>query len=401
MSYGYTNLLKRSYVDSSGIRRTYNEDGEYIYIPDSNYDGSHLMSSSIGGEFRMGAVGDKKSTTNYSHGRHFAIPNEFTQFRSRSTNSRQHIVADVLPAEASTQLYNFVQASLGVYKFYTNGDFQCHFDKEGYLSAEALSKLFGLVGTIELGVNVLEARDSLRTVIDGANKLSDLIRWALDPRKYRRLGSSFSKDSIYKAAGNDLYFKFGVMPIIDTIRQAISFEPAYDIHMSTKASISESFDLDFSDTQAERTGSVNKRHNLKVLLRIDPNIGTMMQYGLQPSVLYDIIPLSFLVDFVIPIGSYIDALTGYFLFEPVDVSSSVKAELHANCKSVWPYPVEWNETTSSKEWFNYDIYGSWYKRRRLSQLPFPKLQIKNPLDLPISRIITAAEIGALMSKRRS
>lgn len=233
-----------------------------------------------------------------------------------------------------------------------------------------------------------------KTIKDLSESVSTLVKAYKAARKgqFWRVAKLLKKPRLRFPKGTStankwLAYQYGWKPLMHDIYDSYQyFKEGCDKRLSVLAvsrSISTQVDNDYgpsSDFKIRRE-RVEARFTGKLFFRIaDNDLNLLTQVGLinPAEVLWAIVPFSFVVDWLIPVGSVLEALSARVGLTFIDGYYGVKLnciQRHRNCRrrpSGYPLP-----TTSSCE-----IGGdkTAYVRTRMPSLPWPGITIRNPFS---------------------
>lgn len=202
-------------------------------------------------------------------------------------------------------------------------------------------------------------------------------------------------DVAKSGAGALLTWRYGISPLVNDCFNAwdlLCGDPVVRTVKVVRSAMSKSFDVaDFNSFgYYHDTGHANMRVRGEVQFRItNPVLKTLDQLGLTNplSVAWELVPLSFVVDWFVPVGDYVQSLVPPQGVEFVDGWIVNKATA---------YGRHWTTIPGDPGWFTEHRYTELYKRRyRLSS--FPRYQVTPPRwDLSGSQLSSAV---ALLTQR--
>lgn len=193
-------------------------------------------------------------------------------------------------------------------------------------------------------------------------------------------------------ANQFLKWKFGWLPLMDDIHGGIELlkqklEPAQFIH--AERTIHDNVTLpEFQSYGGFRTsGSAKSRTTVRLTGRLsDVTLREMNQANVinPASVIWESVPFSFLIDWAMPIGNWLEGISATAGLDFVGGSLSHTAEGSASCTLPKPDGWEGTETRWSSEFFSFEriAYGGWPK-----PLPYA---VQNPFK--IGRAATALSL---------
>jgi len=243
------------------------------------------------------------------------------------------------------------------------------------------------------GTNIVEAEKS---VSDLGNLTSTLLKSfrALRARNPSMLADALGhgtpktvSDVSRKVADRWLQYIYGVQPLMQDIHSTYTESQKRiqkDMLMSFKGSSTVSFTrpLVFSDYLYKQTTS--QQSWFKVYVNItSPEVIRASQFGLlNPlSVAWETVPFSFLIDWTVPIGSFLSALSaplGYELATGSEVTRS-----HSTTNITWFRDVGTSYVVlHSGTPFGCDIDNNVYNRLLVTSFPLPGLFVKSPFSTP-------------------
>lgn len=265
------------------------------------------------------------------------------------------------------------QSRPNLYQWYDPG---LHYDPFNL----ALSKLWDEVEGVNanLAVFFAERQSAIDMIADKATKIFQALRDVKrgKPRKaMQRLGISGRRPPRSKqASGQWLELQYGWLPLVGDIYSLAGLDPFAGDLISGRANVT---------TQAKYTNGIvtckrKCEHGLTVVCS-DPALAYASQLGLlnPASVAWELTPFSFVIDWFLPIGDYINRLTQDFGFTFKDYYVSEKIEY------IIDRPPKKAFIGSSG---TYDISEGCvgvvkqFTRKTPASVPKPKLEFKNPIS---------------------
>lgn len=288
-----------------------------------------------------------------------------------------------------TQESPYVSTSVGTldsYVFVKHSNIPSGFPAN--LANEALIKARTKVksGSFNVGVALGESRKTAKHVEQQAQRFRDLYFDLRNSSKWRKM--AILNDSVRRIPKLWLELQYAWLPLLSDIygaAEALDKNPADKPMITVKASARRTYDADgnlFPGTD-DRNCS---RYKLKVqtgsFVRIDlrpesPGLITMSQLGcLNPlSVAWELVPFSFVVDWFIPIGEFIDQADALAGWKVMGFSQSNFYKRNSSYQGVAgrPASAQINNWTASKEVIT-------LSRSTSGSVPFPvRPRIKDPV----------------------
>lgn len=186
---------------------------------------------------------------------------------------------------------------------------------------------------MEIGVALGESAEAVTMIIRSTTRIMRALRMAKRGQfleLYREFGAQVR---VGKGAELWLEYQMGWKPLINDLNDALElFRNGIDKRAIVSASslVRESLPRPSSGSWAEWTSySAEESAFVRLDYEVDNSrLQTMKQLGLfNPfSVAWELIPFSFLVDYVVPVGTYIQAMGGTYGLTPIGQSLTLRVE---------------------------------------------------------------------------
>lgn len=237
--------------------------------------------------------------------------------------------------------------------------------------------------TLESKVNIAVAlRERQQTIDMIGNAARSLVSMMRGIRRGRlRLPNSLDKE----AANRFLELKYGWQPLYSDIYGALI--ATVDKPLFFPASGSGVFTDNLPATKRHCKGNIEikDRVTYKALWAVtDPMSVKANELGmLNPALIaWELVPFSFVVDWMLPVGGWLESMTAFVGLSAVDSSRTGTREITWKYTSDYPYP----STSCTNIVYSAQPYKeeghSKYKHRVLRVLPgFPSLSVQNPLSV--------------------
>lgn len=232
---------------------------------------------------------------------------------------------------------------------------------------------------VQLGQFLAEAKQSVNMLADSASKLFRLLllikrrEWPKRPKGQQVFGVN--------AANLYLQWKYGWLPLCSDLKRL--FDDAQSDTKSRpmvlkatrniKSNWTSSSDVDYWDG---RNQTVKATNTCQIMANVKPSfLANANAYGLiNPlSLGWELIPFSFVVDWAMPIGNFLEALSAPVGLDFLTGFTGQRLEgtIEANRKLT----SGWKGTPQS---VSVDAFV--YRRTRLTNFPFPQLYVKSPFS---------------------
>jgi len=190
-----------------------------------------------------------------------------------------------------------------------------------------------------------------------------------------------SKSDFSSPAEGWLMYRYGIMPTVYDIQSAVKVlnddivrKLTVNVRGGTKFDLSADYKDYYDYRHNVRTGSGVARTNLT--LKIDsPLYQTANEFGFAniPGIGWELIPLSFIVDWALPIGPWLQALS--VLPNVSFMHGSQSWQFQGSLNIDYDEELYWYDFTRWSA--SYTLTG--YRRRVLSRLPIPLPRLQNPI----------------------
>lgn len=242
---------------------------------------------------------------------------------------------------------------------------------------------------VNISSSIAEYKESVKMFYELAVKLAHAYR---NIRKGKFSRAWVRKDNLRKVShipASILYYNFGVAPLVSdlfSVVEALRLKLTAPILMRTSASIKKSLNSDFRSGQFSGTLKGTFRQRATIYYDMDPNsyLSESFDFGNPLEWAWELIPFSFVIDWAIPIGSFlgqIDALTGI---------SNLRGVVTTKCEQ--RYSARWDDVTSFTRPFT-GYYRS-YQRDTITSVPL-NLPRWEP-DASYMKLLNASSILATM-----
>lgn len=251
---------------------------------------------------------DFSHATNYSHGRinRILLPYEVN-------NSAQTVGTDTdyLSGYSVGTLESVLVFPIATTPFVN------YIDQNAFhrVQVECLAKLG--TGKMELGVTLAEMRKSVATVADLAADLANVVH-AVRHKDTRLLRKLFGLNAVDTVAGRWLQFSLGIRPMVSDLKAAAdlfdkgiedrSTEDSPPYYIKATRNISSQFDIGDEVLGTRNIGS--EKYHCTIHAEIaNPETHGLVKLGLTPlPVAWELVPLSWVADYAVPIGTMLKAL---------------------------------------------------------------------------------------------
>jgi hypothetical protein len=244
--------------------------------------------------------------------------------------------------------------------------------------AQAITECLNKLGDVKTAVlsNLITAGQTANLLGDTVKNLAQALM-SVKKGGVRKGASHFTD-----AAGNlFLIYQYGWKPLVSDVEGAVDLMTKQNLKPlgGVTRNISKSIERTAEERGYRWTSSYTHRAKCKLWAEVDDT----WQRGVQqagagveaiPFALWDIVPWSFVVDWVLPVGNVLEALgaTAGLTFKAGYISNHVSAR--ADITNV--PPPDTNVTSDFGGIFN----GEWYQRRALSGFPLPQPYVKSPFS---------------------
>jgi len=253
------------------------------------------------------------------------------------------------------------------------------------LETKALNKL--RQQDINIGVSLAEAKQTQKLIIDTstrtANAISSLPKWTRDAaRKY--CGKNWKK-----VPNQYLEVMYGVNPLLSDIQGAGEALTRYqekegsEFHVKTRKRRSSSIDYGYN-IQFSHTGKHNVPYTAEMTVRLRynlscPILAKLSSLGLvnPAEIVWEKLPYSFVVDWLVPVGSWLSALSGAWGYTFLHGSKSTFCTFRES-GYLDAQAVNSNDLLSAAIAVN-GTYG-YFRRTVYPSSPVPGLYIKSPVS---------------------
>jgi hypothetical protein len=158
-------------------------------------------------------------------------------------------------------------------------------------------------------------------------------------------------------------------------KQAVDDEQLYEDEITTDVDIKQIVDINSAwDLEVRLTGKYVRRLTGHITIPDNPLLELFDRWGFHPDVstLWDVIPGSFLVDYILPIGDQLDKLTNRGWIKAVNFTGwstlSFEGELHIGDSIVAPSIVEPYRSSYSYRWSGNPHLCRYFSRTRLNSV---------------------------------
>ncbi|UJQ85086.1 MAG: putative maturation protein [Etongtovirus faecivicinum] len=225
-------------------------------------------------------------------------------------------------------------------------------------------------GIVNYGEAIAEARKTLRHLSKTAITLAKALRYARRG-KWRQVQKTLDlKKSQVKSgkspANRWLEYQYGWTPLVADIHG--TFELLQE-QIRTREMI-------FSAVRTVQDGNYSCRTKLYYKIR-DEELAFINQMGLlNPlTVAWNLVPFSFVFDWLMPVSSFLDAFTATLGAEFVSGTRSTRTVFDHYVVNKGPFPTAGDGTITGT------VSGIALRRAKLSSFPTPALYVKNPLSV--------------------
>lgn len=246
------------------------------------------------------------------------------------------------------------------------------------LEARAITECLNKAGDAKTAViqNLVTAAQTANLLGETVANLSQLLV------AVRKMNGRRARNAFLDASGNLLLiYKFGWEPLFKDASGALdllmktNMEPLFGVTRNVQDSKSRS--------ATEGDYSWDSGYDVRCKCRLWAKVDNTWSRGVAqagagvgsiPSVIWDVIPWSFAVDWVLPIGGVLQALTATAGLSFIAGYTSTKVNAHAD--------VKWRPSYANVESdFGGYFEGTWYKRRTFSSFPLPQFYVKSPFTV--------------------
>lgn len=280
-------------------------------------------------------------------------------------------------------------------------------------------------GYYNLGIILAERKRSIQYLTDKVKALATITKRTqeMDVERYLRTKYGDRRRVAREIAGEHLAFLFGLLPLIDEIKgiaQKISSEEtlivtgrgkqALDRMLGSSVMMNVSnYNAPGGPVKAVATIEDRKRYSFRCALAVDVVVSgaqNMREHGLNPiATFYDIVPLSFLSDFISNTGTFLRALDPAVGLVPRSLSSTLWRE-HSRSTNVTGGKGFSGSGTQLQTW---DTVGGgnafqrylYVQRFALDELPTPTWLLQNNVTLAKAATVASLAIQRYVKPLRA
>lgn len=242
---------------------------------------------------------------------------------------------------------------------------------------------------VNYGEAIAEGRETVQMLVKSA---STLLRGVLAARKgqWSRLPKIFGVQKANLRSGMSqsdkwLAYQYGWAPLMSDVydsynlfKEGLRRSPQL---LSATRSLTNSRSLRFADTSyyKDASGRLQERFTAKCFFRLrDSDIDAFHRLGLiNPlEVAWAVVPFSFVVDWFLPVGNVLEALTARVGVSFVDGYYGTRRESIVLVDPIWDSSTEPLYRSSTK--VRTEMFC--YKRSKMGSLPWPSPYVKNPFS---------------------
>lgn len=285
---------------------------------------------------------------------------------------------------------------------------------EATLRNETLMKVLSDISDAKTNLPVLaaEAAKTSNLILGTANKLYRAMRAV---RRGRFGEASTILDMTHKKAHNNwLAYKYGWMPLLSDVKNSAEFFaqqmygrlPVFDVKRSTTVKGSKSDPVGTYGwtgrglASGRTTCSAERRYTIKATVRLEnPNLAATQQLGLTNPLLvaWELVPYSFVFDWFIGVGDYLQAISALHGVTVVKAMSS-KMDLTTTEQTISETPYAYYSSVDSAFTTRYKVEARSYTRGSTSISPTEVVPVRNRDPWNFSRVVTSL---ALLKSRSS
>lgn len=158
--------------------------------------------------------------------------------------------------------------------------------------------------SISLGQDLAEYRQTANMFHDAATGMHNAYQW------FRKKKRALRNVNIGDIAALDIVHGFGVRPLVGLLDDSINMllgklsEPT---HVKLVQNAKATDRISASNSSFKTTGYMRTNVSAKVYIKFD-RAPPAYQFGNAASIIWEIIPYSFLIDYMIPVGNYLSAI---------------------------------------------------------------------------------------------
>lgn len=272
-----------------------------------------------------------------------------------------------------------------------------HYDtnQEVYPDNAALVKLYSKISDTKasMAVTFAERQATLDMIGNTATNLFKAVRSAKKGnwrQVSRHLGVKYKKPRSRQTSSAWLEYQYGWYPMVLDVYILSNLQDLF-AGGTVKSSAREVITYKKGSTNVN--AELRSRYACTILVT-DPAIAFSNQIGLvnPATVAWELVPFSFVVDWFLPVGDYLDSLTATVGMSVKDISRSQKI-VRSHYRDSVNRPDGQYETRRSDA-----MYGtsSHYSRTPLTSLPKLNLSFKNPLS--VEHLVSAIALGRSVKK---
>lgn len=264
---------------------------------------------------------------------------------------------------------------------------------------------------VNLGENLATLGQTIRLLHDSSKLLLDALKLGLDNKRLRsyllRSPRQLIADGLEKTAKHYLEYVYGLKPLVQDVYSLVMLAKSQGVkdlllhsHGSSKRTTyfgSDNWSGHSYSYTRRLTATVNEKANCHLWATIDPNysgLRSLNQLGLlNPlGVAWDVVPWSFVVDWFLPIGPVLYALTAPAGLNFVDGSIGWKSSQASQHGYKSKYPVSAGLRFTYEKPCVIPLTVETYRREHLTSWPLPGLWFDpDPLrgDRPLKALALA------------
>lgn len=272
-----------------------------------------------------------------------------------------------------------------------NGQPTYDYDRTERAKTEALAKMIS--GGAQLGATLAESKHTLSMISGLSLEVLQAYRaarrghWKRAAEHLRITSHSF-KNASKNVSGRWLELQYGWKPLLDDISSAVETLQRYSTETWKPLCVVRTLEQAIDEELVQPADSyvnllrVKGKHSVRVQLWYnvtDPKLHLLAQLGLAnpATVAWELIPYSFLVDWFLPVGTYLDAWTGMLGCEFLSGTVTTFATGTENFRTDWDHK-DLSGKTYGVAYSKNLVSG--YVRDVLTEFPTPSLYLKSPVS---------------------
>jgi hypothetical protein len=224
--------------------------------------------------------------------------------------------------------------------------------------------------TINLGQSLVEYRQSARMFASAARGIVNA--W----KSFKKLKPKRRKLTMCDVAASELIYSYGVAPLVSDVYdsvEALKLRLSHPVYRKYFFQQSARLGITIDDTNRLLHANAKLSERINAYVEFDLEKASLFKLGNPLELIWEVIPYSFVVDWMIPVGDYLtslDALSG------VGTVKASRTEKFKYGHKEWPrLQTEWGEIQSTNPGTN--SYES-FRRTIYDTIPLPSPPKWNP-----------------------